>query len=154
MKKLLTLSLSSLMLLGAYSCGNNGCDETRETIFYADLRSSYKNRQINSMTVWYRDTLHTTYSNPTSFELVLPPDSGHYEVRIDMTVKDDSLNYQVSDTLGFRYESFPYLINMECGCTVFFSINEVTSTEHFLKDITLINKDITNEEDVNLRIVY
>lgn len=136
------------------SCSSNGCEETRETFCFIDMKNQDKNTKLNSLQVWYNDTLASSHTAPTSVELVLPPDSSHIQYRFDMTVKKGDEEYQVSDTLDIHYEAFPYFLDMECGCSLFFSLNKVSATQHFWQSVDLINKDITNEESVNLRIVY
>lgn len=154
-QSLYLLSALAATLLCITSCGAGGCEETRETYCYADISTDSKSTKLNSMAVWYNDTLITdTYTSPTAVELILPPDSSHIQYRFDMTVTVDEEAYQVSDTLDISYEAFPYFLNMECGCSVYFTINEVNATQHFWKSVEIKNKEISNEEDVNLRIVY
>jgi len=156
MKKTVAILFASILGLCIYSCSTNGCEETRESYCYADIKAESKAKTLNSLIIWYNDTLidESYSSSPTSIELVLPPDSSHIQYRFDMTVKVDDEELQVSDTLDIHYEAFPYFLNMECGCSVYFTIHSVESTQNFWKNVDLVNKDITNEEAVNLRIEY
>jgi hypothetical protein len=43
---------------------------------------------------------------------------------------------------------------MECGCTVYFDLQEATSTYNFIQDIFLKQTTITNEAAVNVLIEY
>jgi len=141
-------------VLSLVSCGSDGCSETRETFCYAVVESKIGTVGSN-MYVWNNDTLIASASNPSSFECILNPSSDQTTLHIQLTIADtDSTAVQLDDTLLLRYEAVPYLLNMECGCSVYFNLHEVKTTHHFIKEITLLNKEITNEEDVNLRIEY
>lgn len=149
----ISLLLASLCLL---ACSTNGCEETRETFCYAALQSTSK-QTLSHVSVYVGDSLAQEVGKPSAFEFILQPDTTCTTIRLEMTVNEDGKAgepRQVCDTMEIHYEAYPYFINMECGCSVFFTLNEVKATHHFLQDITLLNKDISNEEDVNIRIEY
>lgn len=151
------------------ACSNNGCEETRETYLDIQLRKT-SGSAIQRINVWgisqgilthpeandsiYADSLMTVLSNPDRLELILNPNDTKTDIRLQMTVGTKEGAEQIEDTLHIEYEPFPYFIDMDCGCSVFFRIKEVTSTQNFLKNIKLKRESITNEENTNLVIEY
>jgi hypothetical protein len=61
-----------------------------------------------------------------------------------------------TDTVTFRYTSFPYLISKECGYTFY---HNITGIPEFTKNlgidsISIIKNTITNLNEENIRIFY
>lgn len=100
------------------------------------------------------DSLMTIATSPTEMEFILKPDTTCTKIRLECTINDSGDLYQSDDTLTITYEYYPYFLDMECGCSLFFDIQEATITNHVFKGITLKNKEITNEEKTNIELTY
>lgn len=148
------------------SC-SNGCEETRETFCLTSLTSE-TGLSISSLYAWgigqqhvrdessptgYTDSLMLSEASPKELSFILRPDTTVTRIRLQMTVSGDS-SYQVEDTLTIRYEPRSVFLNMDCGCSVFFTLSEVSVTEHFIQEATIKNAEITNTENVNIALVY
>ena len=146
---------NALMLLP--SCGNNGCEETRESYFSATLTATGR-ISLTKLYAWALtangDSLMTSASSPTSLELMLRPDTTETRIRLQCTIDDSGDEYQYDDTLTIGYQPNPYFLDMECGCSMFYDITEVSVTDHLFKGITINNSEITNEETVNITLTY
>lgn len=169
MRNVVLLCLSLLFATSFWACGNNGCEETRETYLDIQLKKT-SGIAIQRLNVWgifqgalthpevtdslYADSLMTVLSNPTNLELILNPNATETDIRLQMTIGTKEGTVQTEDTLHVEYESFPYFIDMECGCSVFFRIKQVESTQNLFKNIKLTRESITNEENTNLVIEY
>lgn len=153
--------------LGIASCGNNGCEETRESYCLADLLST-SGAKINQLyaygigqyemkvsedTLWV-DKEMLSESAPKSLEFILNPDSTVTDIRLQMNITLDGDQFQYNDTIHFEYTSHPYFLDMECGCSMYFTLKEVTSTNNFLRSVTIKRNEITNEENINITIEY
>ena len=61
----------------------------------------------------------------------------------------------ITDTIQFRYNSFPHLISKECGYTFYHHLDSIpVFTSHAIKNITITNATITNLNVENIRIYY
>ena len=149
------------------SCGNNGCEEIRESFCLADLLST-SGAKINQLYAYGigqgggekdengnpTDKEMLKENNPKSLEFILNPDSTITDIRLQMNITLDGDQFQFADTIHFKYDSQPYFLDMECGCSMYFTLEEVTHTNNFLRSITIKRKEITNEENINLIIEY
>ena len=139
------------------ACGNNGCETTRESYLYTQFKATGR-VSLSSVYAWALtaegDSLMTYATSPTEMELMLQPDTTGTRIRLHCTVNDNGDPYEYDDTLSLSYESYPYFLNMECGCSVYFDISEATVTQHLFKSLTLKNNEITNDEKVNIVLAY
>lgn len=58
------------------------------------------------------------------------------------------------DTIMLQYSNIPFLDNIDCGTIMFHKVNSISYTTHVLDSITIVNKDISNEEKSNFNIYY
>lgn len=100
------------------------------------------------------DQVMLSASNPNSLEFILNPDSTVTDIRLQMNITLDGDHFQYDDTIHFVYDPHPYFLDMECGCSMYFTIEDVTHTNHFVRNITIKNNEITNEENLNIVIEY
>lgn len=62
---------------------------------------------------------------------------------------------QKTDTISVFYQNNDrYFISLECGCVIAHSIDEVTSTKHFIDSISVINRDITPTDAEHIQIYH
>jgi hypothetical protein len=60
----------------------------------------------------------------------------------------------VTDTIDFRYWSYPHLVTKECGYTFYHSIDTVFYTKHTIDSVSKINENVTTINGENIRIYY
>lgn len=174
------LLLLPIALLTA--CGSGGCEETRESFCICDLRS-ISGASLRSISVWGIGQFHAAHpdstvtdtipddpflpeqvsrdsimidgeTSPSNISLILNPDTTATRLRIRFTGTADNEAFQYEDTLTIRYEAYPYFLDMECGCSMYFTLKDVTSTGHFIQEVFIKKNEITNEEAINVIIEY
>ncbi len=125
------------------SC-DNGCEQVREAYMNTTFTST-SGRTMRSITLYcISDTLgySTSITSFTDVELKLNPKSTTSTLILDCSYSDYGDSYTSSDTVTINYTLDSKFLDMECGCTVLFHINEVTSTRN------LISNYIINEANV------
>lgn len=100
------------------------------------------------------DSLMVSLTSSPSLSFILNPDTTVTTLRMQVTMVKDQVEQQVEDTITLTYEPYPYLINMECGCSVFFDLHDLSTSNHFIQDATIKNNVITNEETTHIIITY
>ena len=60
----------------------------------------------------------------------------------------------VTDTLEFRYWSYPHLVTKECGYSFFHTIDTIYHTKNAIDSVSSINRNITTVNGENIRIYY
>ena len=162
MKSLFALTLALIGAVLFSSCAGNGCEENREAYCVAEFRG-VSGATLSRMSVWgigqglatgSSDSLMYSGAPAANIEWMLDPDTTSTRLRILFTGVVDREQVQVIDTLTFTYKAEPYFLNMECGCSVFYQLEELTSTNHFIYDARIVRREITNEENIHLLIEY
>lgn len=153
-KHLFFLVLTIVLLC---SC-NNGCEQTRETVLIADLKPTGR-LSITRINVWAvdcggGDSLIMNIKDPSNLHFILRPDSTVSQFYLNCQVNDNGDLFSYQDTLRFQYETNPYFLDMECGCSMFFHILEADVTNNLFRSITIKNNEITNEENINIILTY
>jgi hypothetical protein len=139
------------------SCTPGSCFEETESYLKASFYNyqtgviittdSISLRGLNSDSLIYNKN---TGLHPALFPLNASTDSSIFII----TIKDIS-DKDISDTIKFIYTSYSHLISKECGYTFYHHLeSEPVFTTHFIKEITIKNKTITNLNVENLRILY
>lgn len=159
------LVFSIITSLFVVSC-SNGCEQTRETFCLADL-SSISGAKINQLYAYgigqggsvdtagvKIDNVMLFETNPKSLEFILNPDTTVTDIRLQLNITLDGDSFQHNDTLHFVYDAHPFFLDMECGCSVYFDLKEVTCTSNFIRNVSIKRKEITNEENINIIIEY
>jgi hypothetical protein len=60
----------------------------------------------------------------------------------------------ITDTVTFRYSSFPHLISKECGYSMFHTLDSYNSTRNLIDTIIIRNRNITIPYEENIRIFF
>ncbi|MBI5009822.1 MAG: hypothetical protein HZB98_09310 [Bacteroidia bacterium] len=60
----------------------------------------------------------------------------------------------ISDTIEFRYWSYPHLVSKECGYSMFHTVDTIFFTKHAIDSIAKRNNNITTENVENISIFY
>lgn len=181
-KPLLLSCLLLLQLALLTACGAGGCEETRESFCVCDLRS-ISGASLRSISVWGIGQFHVAHpdstvtdadpdnpqfpesagndsimidgeTSPSNISLILNPDTTATSLRILFTGTADNEAFQYEDTLTIRYEAYPYFLDMECGCSVYFTLHDVAATGNFIQEVYIKKNEITNEEAINIVIEY
>jgi hypothetical protein len=145
--------LSSSLLFTA--CGDNEVceDATANKLrigFYIAGQETETIASVNSLTVYALakpdNLIYDNQNNVSSIELPLNP-------------LDDEcafvLSYNESaDTLWFSYHREEHLISVECGFTLFFTIQNVDHTTHFMEALGINNAYVTNNFDEHIKVYF
>jgi hypothetical protein len=148
----LLLSLP-IILLFIVSCAQGSCFEETESY----LKASFYDNETKKLTAPDSVTLYglnidTTwlYTNTTGVNTALIPLNASSESAV-FIIKING----VTDTIEFRYNSYPHLISKECGYTFYHQLDsEPRHTFNAIIDIYAGSKTITNENGENIRIFY
>ncbi len=142
-----------VIMLCALSCSEGSCFEETESYLKATFYTRIKDEPIAaapdtlSLVGFGQDSV--IYKKATSVKVALFPlnssaDSSTFIIRIN----------QFTDTITFRYSSYPHLISKECGYTFYHTLDTVLHTNNSIKDIYEGNATITNLNVENIRIFY
>lgn len=157
--RLLLLLITSCLLV---ACSNNGCEETREAYCTAELRG-VTGASLTSLSIWgigqggatdKTDSLMYEGAPSEHISLMLNPDTTATRLRLLFTGVVDRERVQIADTITLLYDVSPYFLNMECGCSVFFTLKELITTHNFIYEAGITRKEITNEEAINFVLDY
>ena len=147
----LAITLTGAILF-LFSCTPETCFEETETYlkasFYNDVTKGI--RAPDSVTIYGLNMeSNKLYSKAKKITSALLPlyaatDTCIYIIRIN----------GVTDTLEFRYSSYPHLVSKECGYTFYHEIDTPVYTLNAINFIYLNNKNITLNDEENIRIYY
>jgi hypothetical protein len=150
---ILTIILSGLILI-LHSCDTGSCLEETEAFvkvsFYDDVTKNL--RAPDSLTI-YGLNMDTTklYNKTSSVQPAFLP----------LNASTDNCTFVIlingiSDTLEFRYSSYPHLISKECGYTFYHTLDTAPPvySQHAIIKIYESNRNITNVNAENIRIFY
>lgn len=149
--------LAIICICGLTSCGNNGCEETRQSYLTLSLKATGRINlsKIAILAIGEKgDSLMYSASKPTDISLALRPDTTFTQFQVITLIEDNGDDEQYIDTVSISYSTTPHFIDMECGCSVFFDIKEALVTKHLFKSVNIKNKSITNDENVHLILSY
>ncbi len=142
--RLASLLLGALGIQVLFCTCDNGCEQVREAYMTTTFTST-SGRTMRSITLYcLSDTLgyQMTLSSFSDIELELNPKATTTTMILDCSYSDYGDYYTTSDTVTIDYSVEPKFLDMECGCTVVFRINEVNTTRN------LIDNFIINEANV------
>jgi|GEM_PF-1997876 len=60
----------------------------------------------------------------------------------------------VHDTLIVKFTSWVHFLSMDQGTVMYYNIKNARVTNHFINSLSIINKDITENEKENIRLYY
>jgi len=154
--KYISIRLFSFLLVAAMvntiiSCTPQACqDETLSFIkanFYKT--STGKIAAPDSVTLYGigRDTAKIYEKKKSLQTALIPLDAAEYTSVFVLKIND------ITDTVTFKYSSYPHLVSKECGFTYFHILDTVYGTRDEI-DFTVKNKNITTFYDENIRIFY
>lgn len=147
------LIILSAVLNILISCTPESCQEETQALVKATFYKDGTNKIYvpDSLTIFglgmEENKLYNKALNISTIQLPLNAsvDSCGYVVKINVK----------TDTIIFRYSSYPHMISKECGLTFFHVLDssfQVTGTA--VKKIELRNRNITTINEENIRIFY
>lgn len=88
-------------------------------------------------------------------ELRLDPNDRHTAFGMEMIYQSFGDNYVESDSIDIWYTPETHYIDMECGCTVYFTIDSIRSTNNLITNAILKNKEVVNNgSQINIELEY
>ena len=82
------------------------------------------------------------------------PDTTFTQIQLHCIVNDTGEYETFDNTLNIRYRHYPYFLDMECGCAIFYDVDSVWVSGSLFQQVKLKNAHITNEENVNIILEY
>ena len=107
--------------------------------------------------ICFSDTLgyKVTLSQFTDVELQLNPKGNHTTMILDCSYSDYGDLYTTSDTVDISYTVDPRFLDMECGCTVLFHIDDVQFTRNLISNLIINDNNVVADGDAtNLIFEY
>lgn len=157
MKKLAPLKflmiLSGLILI-LVTCTPESCFEETEPFVKASLylTGGSKPQAPDSLTVYGLNMgTNLLYKKATGITIAhLPLNASSHECSYILKINGKT------DTVKFRYSTYPYLVSKECGLTFYHDLyaDSLTYTRHIIDSIYIRKNVITTLNEENIRIFY
>jgi hypothetical protein len=148
--KILIIILSCFACILA-SCTQGSCFEETESYLKSSFYS-YGTRKLavpDSLTLYGLNNDSLIYNKSNKVQPALIPLNSAQDSCIFVIIING-----VTDTIKFRYNSYPHLISKECGYTFYHHLDTVISKYHAIKEIKISNRTITNLNVENIGIYY
>ena len=157
-KKLYIPILMALAVVaGGVSSCDNGCEQIRENFLHASFVSS-SGRTMSKMEIILSNGedgyLLTGISKFDDVELDLNPNDSITYMLINGTYTEYGDSFSVTDTICIEYTTEPFYLDMNCGCTVTFELNSVTSTHHLFTSTEVVDPIVLTDSGINLKFEY
>jgi len=148
----LTIILSGLILF-LISCTPESCFEETESYLKASFYSGDvipKLRAPDSLTIYGLNMDSVLYNKSRNVQPALIPLNASASSSIFIIIING-----ISDTLEFRYSSYPHLVSKECGYTYYHNLDtNRIFTKHKIINIYYGKRNITTINEENIRIFY
>ncbi len=143
--------LSGIIMI-LYSCAQASCFDETESYLKASLFNNSFDKVVapDSLSLYGMNRDSIIYNKAADLALALIPlndtaQSSAFVIKIN----------GITDTIEFRYSSYPHLISKECGYTYYHHLDTVPIfTKHKITDIILENATVTNQKIENITIKY
>lgn len=164
-KIFLVLTGMVLALLGVISC-DNGCEQMRESFMHISFISTtsrtLRTLEIDAhgrregMVMSDSTTLQYTFkvNKFDNIELELNPNDSLVTFVLRCDYQDYGDKFQANDTVRIAYAANGRFLDMECGCTVDYEIQNITTTHNLLEDVRITDPQIHTKSGINLELVY
>jgi hypothetical protein len=145
-----------LISIGSISCGDGECNVETDSLitctFLVEDATLKADLFLDSLSVYSTEWLDTInkwdLEDDASFEFSLSPNDTITKVIIASKATTEL------DTITFQHQNKVVLLSTECGFVVNFEIDTVISTYHLIDSISLVNDEITSEENGLIEIYY
>ncbi len=154
MRKILNtkhILISLILLTGMFSCGGGECTETVVSNVISDF--VYPSGERPSLTAnilgLERDTfLFQNLTDLKAVPLLLDPDTTFTRLNLEFRLSDTI----VSDTVTFHHKNSIFFVSMDCGCSMFYTLDSIEHTNNIITEIEIKNPSVTNEKKPNITI--
>jgi hypothetical protein len=153
MKKILVYITSIFIAITAVSCTSE-CyvsKESRLGISFLDS-TTFKAKNISGLTVKGAFNDSILYNNATVSAIYLPLRSNQTATNYNLILPTRVEGKTTPDTIILHIEHLPtpQLVNEECGCTMFHTINDIKLINNTYKfKLDIINSHVTNDKTYN-----
>ncbi|MEG1617812.1 MAG: DUF6452 family protein [Bacteroidales bacterium] len=149
------LLLMTPLFLLLSSCGDEGCTEQVTAYAVGTFEKEKTTETVISKLLVYgigqeKDSLMAAQTTLKVVDLIFNSSDTITKTDFRFVVDNDT----ISDTLTFYYTNRDFFLNIDCGCSVFHTIDSIEHTSNLIKEIEIINSDITNEKTPNFTIRY
>ena len=149
--KLIITSIAFILIL--YSCSTGSCYENTESFIKASFYN-YKTQKLQAP-----DSV-TIYGLNMDNDLLYDRARGLQPALIPLNPETVSSTFivminGVTDTVEFRYSSYPHLLSKECGFTYYHKLDtDRLFTKNVIINMYIGNRNITTVNEENIRIFY
>jgi len=141
------------IILSLLSCTPESCLEETQSFLKASFYSGEETVKLtapDSLSLYGLNRDSIIYDNKTGVQPALIPLNASTESSKFIIIING-----VTDTVEFRYSSYPHLISKECGYTFYHHLDTApVHTKHLIDTIYLSNETITTLNVENIRIFY
>lgn len=161
--KPLTVAAVCITMLGALaSCNTTGCTDNRSSLplagFYSlDTGSAISLDSLDIGGIGAPGDSLLLVAGQKASEVYLPFRSEYDTARFFIAYRYKSLDYpELTDTITFGYDAFPYFASEECGAMMRYRITAIDYTRHLLDSVAVASADsvITNVPVENLHLYF
>jgi hypothetical protein len=141
------------LILSLLSCTNESCFEETESYLKASFYSNATKKLVapDSLTIYGLNMVNSKLYNKAARvqPALIPLNSSASECIYIIKING------ITDTIQFRYNSYPHLVSKECGYTFYHQLDtEPKPTYHGIRYIFTSNSTITTLNVENIRIFY
>lgn len=143
--------LSGLIII-LYSCAQASCFDETESYLKASLYNTSFSKILapDSLTLYGMSRDSIIYNKVADLTVALIPLNDTAQ-RSSFVIKING----ITDTIEFRYSSYPHLISKECGYTYYHHLDTLPIfTKHIIDTILIESSTITNLKIENITIKY
>jgi hypothetical protein len=143
--------LSGLIII-LYSCAQASCFDETESYLKASLYNTSFSKILapDSLTLYGMNRDSIIYNKVADLTVALIPLNDTAQ-RSSFVIKING----ITDTIEFRYSSYPHLISKECGYTYYHHLDTLPIfTKHIIDTILIESSTITNLKIENITIKY
>ena len=155
MRKIIPESLCFILpgiILFMISCVPPSCLEDTEAYLNASFYDSIEKKlqAPDTLTLYGLNNDSTIYIKNTGVQPARIPLNSSAETSTFVIIING-----ITDTISFKYSSYPHLISKECGYTFYHHLDTVPKyTQHVIDTIFVRNETITNTKIENIQIFY
>lgn len=160
------IALATLWIMASCS---NGCEETRDSMCGLSFTSinGYQMKQVSIYSlrksyildgkevVFPDSTFRILNSSTPIQELRLDPNDKHTSYAMYLIYEAFGDHFAVLDTLDIWYTTETHYLDMECGCTVYFNLDSIRSTNNLVSNSRISNGVVSNtSSQINIDLEY
>lgn len=152
-------SLAAVVALPSLLAGcDNGCEQNRDNYLRVEFIST-SGRQLRDLGIYYYkdDVLKGQTLQMKKFEDIeinLPPQDSLTRLLLECTYLDYGDTFISTDTVDITYQSTARFLDMNCGCTIDFDLDDVTTTHNLLGKVNVKSREVRTDGGINITFEY